>query len=156
MGVFTWKRFSILLGVVVVMIGAWFGSMMLPGGALKGSATAVPSDWNDVEVPDVVEFETDPADPYSVKIWAVPLGPNIYIHAGDNRARWVDHIEADPSVRLLVSDRLYDMTAMRVTDGAEFGAFSSAYETRYGRRPGNENVAEVYLYRLVPRPTQED
>lgn len=151
MGVFTWKRLWIVLGLLVLVGGGWFGSMMLPGGGLKGTATAVPSDWAEVEVPDVVQFETKPADPYSVKIWAVPLGPNIYIHGGDNRARWVDHIEADPSVRLLVSDRLYDMTAVRVTDAVEFAAFSVAYATRYGRRPGNENVAEVYLFRLGAR-----
>ena len=151
MGVFTWKRFWILLGLVLVMAGSYYSSMMLPGGALAGSATAVPADWTDVDVPDIVEFETNPVDPYSVKIWAVPLGQDIYIHAGDNRARWVDHIEADASVRLLVNDRLYDMTAVRVTDAAEFATFSAAYETRYGRRPGNENVAEVYLFRLVAR-----
>ena len=156
MGMFTWKRFWMLLGLVLVVAGSYFGSMLLPGGALAGSAAEAPSDWTYVEVPDIVEFETNPADPYSVKIWVVPLGPDIYIHAGDNRARWVEHIEADAAVRLLVSDRLYDMTAVRVTDGAEFATFSAAYETRYGRRPGNENVTEVYLYRLVARPVHED
>ncbi len=156
MGVFTWKRFWILLGLLVVVAGGYFASMMLPGGALAGKATDVPADWTDVEVPDIVQFETNPADPYSVNIWAVPLGPYIYIHRGDSRSRWVEHIEADPSVRLLVSDRLYEMTALRVTDSAEFADFSAAYETRYGRRPGNENVAEVYVFRLAARQAHED
>lgn len=151
MGVFTWKRLWIFLGVVAVIGGGGFAAMMLPSGALEGSAAAVPADWTGVEVPDVVQFETNPADPYSVKIWVVPIGPNLYIHGGDNRARWVDHIDADPMVRMLVSDRLYDMSAVRVTDAAEFAAFSDAYERRYGRRPGNENVAEAYLFRLGAR-----
>jgi hypothetical protein len=51
-----------------------------------------------------------------------------------------------------MDDRLYDLTATRVTDAAEFAAFSDAYETRYGLRPRNENVAEVYLFRLTARP----
>ncbi len=151
MGLFTWTRFWILLGLIVIAGGGYFTSMMMPGGALAGSQTPVPADWTGADVPDIVEFETNRKDPYSVKIWAVPLGPHLYIHAGDNRARWVDHIEADPSVRLLVKDRLYDMTAERVTDAAEFATFSEAYEIRYGRRPGNENIAEVYLFRLVAR-----
>ena len=151
MGVFTWKRLWIFLGVRAVIGGGAFAAMMLPSGALEGNPTAVPADWTGVEVPEIVQFETNPADPYSVKIWAVPLGPNLYIHGGDNRARWVDHIDADPSVRMLVSDRLYDMSAVRVTDAAEFAAFSDAYESRYGRRPGNENVAEAYLFRLGAR-----
>lgn len=151
MGVFTWKRLWIFLGVLGVIGGGAFAAMMLPSGVLEGNPTAVPADWTGVEVPEIVQFETNPADPYSVKIWAVPLGPNLYIHGGDNRARWVDHIDADPSVRMLVSDRLYDMSAVRVTDAAEFAAFSDAYESRYGRRPGNENVAEAYLFRLSAR-----
>ncbi len=151
MGMFTWKRLWILLGVVALAGGGAFAAMMMPSGALEGSATAVPADWTGVDVPEVVQFETNPADPYSVKIWAVPLGLNLYIHGGDNRARWVDHIDADPMVRMLVSDRLYDMSAVRVTDAAEFAAFSDAYERRYGRRPGNENVAEAYLFRLGAR-----
>lgn len=151
MGVFTWKRLWIFLGVLGVIGGGAFAAMMLPSGVLEGNPTAVPADWTVVEVPEIVQFETNPADPYSVKIWAVPLGPNLYIHGGDNRARWVDHIDADPSVRMLVSDRLYDMSAVRVTDAAEFAAFSDAYESRYGRRPGNENVAEAYLFRLSAR-----
>ena len=151
MGVFTWKRLWIFLGVLGVIGGGAFAAMMLPSGVLEGNPTAVPADWTGVEVPEIVQFETNPADPYSVKIWAVPLGPNLYIHGGDNRARWVDHIEADPLVRMLVSDRLYDMSAVRVTDAAEFAAFSDAYESRYGRRPGNENVAEAYLFRLGAR-----
>jgi hypothetical protein len=43
------------------------------------------------------------------------------------------------------------MSAVRVEDPAEFAIFADAYKKKYGTRPRNENVAEVYLYRLGAR-----
>ena len=146
---FTWKRLIVVVALVLVGGGGYYAWMMMPGGALTGTATVAPPDWSGTPVPNIVKLETNPAEPYSVKIWVVPLGANLYVHAGTNRARWVDHLEGDPAVRMSMDDRLYDLTATRVTDPAEFASFSDAYEMRYGRRPRNENVAEVYLFRLT-------
>jgi hypothetical protein len=43
------------------------------------------------------------------------------------------------------------MATIRVEDAAEFASFADAYEKKYGMRPRNENVSEVYLYRLGAR-----
>ena len=91
-----------------------------------------------------------PADPYSVNIW-VALGEHLYVHAGANRSAWVENLEADPHARLRADGKIYELSAARVADQAEFDRFSDAYEKKYGRRPRNESVAEAYLFRLTAR-----
>jgi hypothetical protein len=86
-----------------------------------------------------------------VNIWATAVGESLYVHAGTNRSAWVEHIEADPKVRLRVGDSIYELAAARVVEQAEFDRFSDAYEKKYGRRPRNENAGEAYLFRLAAR-----
>ena len=125
--------------------------VLLPGGALEGSTVAIPGSWAFTDVVKTVQLETRTVDPYSVNIWVIALGESLYVHAGASRSTWVEHMEADPRVRLQVEDVIYPLRAERVTDAAEFERFAAAYEVKYGRRPRNENVAEAYLYRLGPR-----
>ena len=86
-----------------------------------------------------------------MNIWVIALDENLYVHAGANRSAWVENAEADPKVRLRVNDSIYELSASRVEGQEEFDRFSDAYERKYGRRPRNENVAEVYLFRLAAR-----
>ncbi len=125
--------------------------LLLPGGKLDGVTAPAPNDWSFSDEVDTVQLETRPQDPYSVNIWAVGMGPLLYVHAGANRSSWVEHIEANPDVRIRVEDKLYDLRASRVEGQNEFGQFSDAYEEKYGSRPRNENVAEAYLFRLEAR-----
>ena len=125
--------------------------LLLPGGALEGKATPAPADWAFTDAVSTVQLETSTTEPYSVNIWAIALGPAMYVHAGANRSTWVENIEADPQVRLRVDESIYELAAVRVVDQAEFDRFCDAYEKKYGRRPRNENVAEAYLFRLSPR-----
>ena len=121
------------------------------GGALEGTLTAPPGDWTEAASVDIVEFETNPTDPYSVKLWVIGDGPDLYVHAGANRATWVEHIDVDANVRMLIGTNLYELRAVRVTSAEEFKRFSDVYEVKYGNRPRNENVEEAYLFRLTPR-----
>ena len=122
-----------------------------PGGALGGTPTAVPGSWAFTDDIDTIQLETNPAEPYSVNIWVVALDDKLYVHAGDNRAAWVAHIEADSSVRLQADDAVYELAASRVTGQAEFDRFADAYADKYYGRPGNENIGEIYLFRLAAR-----
>ena len=144
-----------LLAAALFLTGSTAGcsgpTILLPGGALAGTTTAAPADWSFTDAVSTIQLETRPADPYSVNIWVIALGPNLYVHAGANRAEWVEHMEADPNVRLRVGDAIYELSATRVTEQAELDRFADAYEKKYDRRPRNENVAEVYLYRLSAR-----
>ncbi len=120
-------------------------------GELSGSLTEPPADWTAVASEDVIELETNPAEPYSVKLWIIGQGADLYVHAGANRATWVEHIEQDDNVRLLIGESLYELRAVRVESAEEFAAFAAVYEEKYGNRPRNENVNEAYLFKLLPR-----
>ena len=120
-------------------------------GALEGTLTPAPTDWTEAASPSVIELETNPAEPYSVKLWIVGTGEKLYIHAGANRTTWVEHMEVDPRVKVLANGALYELTSERVTSAEEFAAFADVYEEKYGNRPRNENVDEAYLFRLFPR-----
>jgi hypothetical protein len=125
--------------------------LLLPGGALEGEPAPIPESWAFTEGVDTVQLETRPGDPYSVNIWTVAVGDHLYVHAGTNRSAWVEHIEANPEVRMQVEDRIYALSAARVETQEEFDRFSDAYEAKYDRRPRNENVDEAYLFRLSAR-----
>ncbi len=118
---------------------------------MQGTPAPVPADWSAVAAADVIRLETQPADPYSVELWVIGVDNVLYVHAGDNRTNWVEDIEVDANVRLLHDGSIYELRAERVTDAAEFAAFAVVYEKKYGWRPRNENVDEVYLFRLLPR-----
>ncbi len=140
---------ALMLAASVAGCGGPF--VILPGGALEGSTAVTPDSWSFTDEVDTVQLETRPADPYSVNVWVIALGDNLYVHAGDNRSTWVENMETDPSVRLRIDDSIYELLAARVENQEEFDRFSDAYEQKYGRRPGNENVAEAYLFRLSAR-----
>jgi hypothetical protein len=142
--------------IVASLLAGWLmgcGSpvALLPGGALEGPVEPPPADWSFSDGVDTVQLETRPSEPYSVNIWMIAIEGAAFVHAGANRSEWVEHIEADPRVRLRVDGPVYELAASRVTAQDEFDRFSDAYERKYDRRPRNENVAEAYLFRLTPR-----
>ena len=141
--------FVAMMAVGIVACGGPF--VLFPGGALEAPEAETPKSWAFTDEVDTVQLESNPADPYSVNIWVIAIDPNLYVHAGDNRAQWVENMEADPRVRMQVEDSVYVLAATRVEGQDEFDRFSDAYEKKYGRRPGNENVSEAYLFRLAPR-----
>ena len=144
------KPITILaLALTILITGCRGPFILLPGGALEGTTVAAPSDWSFTNDIDTIQLETRPAEPYSVNLWAVGIGPLLYIHAGAYRSRWVENMEANPDVRLRVENDLYVLRASRVEDQDEFNRFSDAYQQKYGSRPRNENVDEAYLFRLV-------
>ncbi len=125
--------------------------LVFPGGELEGAVSATPDNWGFTEQIGTVQLETRPGDPYSVNIWATTVGDSLYLHAGANRANWVENIEADPLIRIRIDSQIYPLRAVRVQDPVEFQRFADAYEAKYGTRPRNENVAEVYVFRLEAR-----
>ncbi|MDH3641608.1 MAG: hypothetical protein OES38_05900 [Gammaproteobacteria bacterium] len=136
---------------VILLFLAGCSYVPFSGGKLEGNLVAAPADWTETASTEIIELETNPADPYSVKLWIVGLGSSLYVHAGANRAAWVEHIDVDSHVRLLIDDTLFELRAVRVETQDEFNTFSDAYESKYGNRPRNENVAEAYLFRLETR-----
>ncbi len=137
--------------IVTALVLGCGPTLLLPGGELDGPVAPTPSSWSFTDDVGTVQLETRPDDPYSVNIWATALDSSLYVHAGANRANWVENIEADPRVRVRIEDEIYLLEAQRVYDAAEFERFAQAYEAKYGSRPRNERIEEIYLYRLEPR-----
>ena len=140
----------------VLALATWLAGcsgpfLLLPGGALEGEVAPVPDDWGFTDQISTVQIETRPEDPYSVNIWITAAGGALYLHAGANRATWVEHLEADPRLRVRVEDEIFELAATRVTGEDEYATFASAYEAKYGVRPRNENIAEIHLLRLEAR-----
>ena len=147
----TAKSALCVLLLSIASLGCGRPFVLLPGGALEGEPAVVPESWSFTDAVKTVQLETRPSDPYSVNIWVIAMGPNLYVHAGANRSAWVEHIEADPKVRMRVDRSIYELAASRVDAQDEFDRFSDAYEKKYGRRPRNEKVGEAYLFRLAAR-----
>lgn len=139
------------LSFLVALLAGCAENIPFPSGELQGNLTALPADWTELAAAKVIELETKPTEPYSVKLWIVGHQNRLYVHAGANRAQWVENMEADPEVRLLIGEQLFELAAARVTTQAEFDEFANAYEEKYSARPRNENVNEAYLFRLDPR-----
>ena len=140
-----------LVLLLILFVSAACSYIPFSAGGLTGKVVEAPDNWTKIAQVDIAQLETQPADPYSVNLWIIGRGSNLYVYAGDNRSTWVEHIEVNPNVRLQIEDTVYLLTAQRVTDAAEFERFAQAWDTKYGNRPGNENVAETYLMRLIPR-----
>jgi hypothetical protein len=65
---------------------------------------------------------------------------------------WVRNVTRDPRVRVRVGDSLYERTASRVEDAAEYDAARAALERKYGLDPAERDPErEVWIYRLDPR-----
>ncbi|XOV90073.1 MAG: hypothetical protein ACFHX7_09350 [Pseudomonadota bacterium] len=136
--------------VLTVLVLGVTGCDYIPvsAGALDGTEQTLPSDWSAVAAINIIQLETNPAEPYSVNLWVVEMDGDLFVHAGANRATWITHIETNPAVRLGVDGSIFPLTATRETDQATFNRFAELWKTKYGSYPRNMNAAEAYLIRL--------
>ena len=124
---------------------------LLPGGRLSGEVAEPPGDWRFAGEAGTIQLETNPAEPYSVNLAYTVLDGRIYINAGGTETQWATHIAADPRVRLRLEERLYDLRARRVEDGAELERFAEAWTSQSFFRRDPRRYDEVWLYELLPR-----
>ncbi len=125
--------------------------MILPGGALKGTATAAPADWSSVAGEKTIQVEFRPKDPYSHNIWGVGIGPDLYIATGAKGTRWTPFIAEDPDVRVRVGTELFDLKAVPVADEAERARVAEAYTKKYDVKADDNWVATGQIFRLDRR-----
>ena len=142
--------FSLLTALLAPPLSGCRGPLvLLPGGALQGEKAEAPANWSFTNEIEVIQLETNPSEPYSVNLWVIGLGQDLYVHAGTSRAQWIENMEANPRVRLQVNDSIYELVASRVVTQDEFDRFMVAYVEKYGNYPRNRVIGEVYLYRLA-------
>lgn len=136
--------------IVLIAVAACEPIYVLPGGALSGPEHPVPEDWAFADDVGVVQFETRPADPYSVNLWGVGLGPYYYVSSSSG-ADWVNMVVEDPRVRLRIDGRIYLLSASSVTDPSELERVTAAYVAKYDVDPEDDFPRNVAVFRLAAR-----
>jgi len=111
---------SVLVGASVLGCGGPF--FIFPGGALSGEAVAEPvTDWSFVD-DRWIDIETRPGDPYSVELNYVVKDGQLYIDPKEGR-KWLEHIRADPRMRVRFGGKIYPVTAVLVGRPGELEGF---------------------------------
>ncbi len=123
----------------------------IPGGRLSGPVVPPPKSFDFARDAGTVQLETRPEDPYSVNIACAVVDGRPYVSAGDNRARWVEHMDADPLVRLRIEGDVYELRAERVVDEGEMRAFADAWLELGAWARDPTTLDEAWVYRLDPR-----
>ena len=122
--------------------------VVIPGGKLQGEITAIPEDWG--VVPEVIQLEVRPDNPYSVNIWGLADNGNLYVATQD--AKWAPMITADERVRVRIEDSLYELKATRVQDEREIANVVESYARKYNMDPNDGSWAETgQVFRLTAR-----
>ena len=118
----------------------------IPGGELSGQHLDPPIEW--IEVPDTIQMEMRPADPYSINIWSVGIGAHLYVATSADGTSWTEILEVDNSVRVRLHDRLYSLQAAHVRDADERSRVARAYAEKYEVHPGDGWVVRGMIIRL--------
>ena len=147
------RRFGawLLAGVALALFGCSEPVGLFAGGELSGRAAPVPAAWGDV--PDTVQLEARPADPYSVNLWAVHVDSAIYVAGDEDGKRWISLVRADREVRLRVGDAVYALAAAEVDDAEERRRVAAAFAAKYGDDDGegDDFMANDAVFRLQAR-----
>lgn len=114
--------------------------VMIPGGKLKGEITPVPESWS--SVPDVVQLEVQPSDPYSLNIWAVVAAGKL--HVATRAAKWVPMLAEDSNVRVRIDGKLYELTARKLTTVGDLEIAAKAYLEKYDLDEPLDTETAVY------------
>ncbi len=123
---------------------------VIPGGELSGQMQTPPPDWTDV--PKVIQVETRPSDPYSINIWSVGIGQDLYIATGADGTTWSEFIDTDSKVRARIGSSLYELNATSVNDPQERSVVVDAYLSKYKDLDSEDNWVETGLmFRLDRR-----
>ncbi len=122
----------------------------IPGGELSGVVQDAPAEWS--QVPETIQLETRPADPYSINIWGVGLAEHLYVATASDESNWVPYIDSDPSVRVRVDGTLYRLRASLVDDPDERARVAAAYDEKYAVDRNEGWVALALIYRLDRHP----
>ncbi|MEM7221025.1 MAG: hypothetical protein AAF515_21880 [Pseudomonadota bacterium] len=116
--------------------------VVLPGGQLPGKVAAPPALWGDV--PETIDIESRPDDPYSVIVWAVGLGPDLYVATSGEGTNWTRHFDANPLMRARIDSTLYELSAVKIGDPTEMARVIAAYEAKYDTEPAAFSSGMIY------------
>lgn len=138
----------LLLCFLVCLAGCSEPFIVFAGGKLSGDEGVPPDDWSALRSEETFQLETRPGDPYSVNIWAVGIGPDVYIGTGPDGTNWSGYISEDPHVRLRVGNTVYALIARPVSDTAERRTVAHAYAEKYDMDQDENWLKDALVFRL--------
>ena len=142
---------ALLALLVFSVLGCEGPTGFFPGGALAGEVAPTPSGWASVGEWGTAQLETNPTEPYSINLAYTVLDGTLSVNAGDTETQWVQHMSADPRVRLRIDGTLYELRAERVIDAEEIARFGEAWTSQSRFRRDPSELDPVWVYRLVAR-----
>ena len=141
----------LLIAVTATLSGCAEPFIVMAGGQLSGEVTDPPADWSEFNDEEIIQLETRPEDPYSVNIWMIASGPDLYVATGDDPTRWSNILDENPDVRVRIRGRIYELEAYRVEDVEEKTAIGAEYVRKYDVDDDDNWVEEGQLFRLDRR-----
>ena len=122
----------------------------IPGSELDGDEQQPPEDWSEIDSIATVQLEFRPDKPYSINIWAVSIGPNMYVATGEDGTRWTEYLQETPMVRVRVQESIYPLNAVRILDAEERQNVTAAFIAKYNVEEDSW-VASGQVFRLDRR-----
>ena len=126
----------------------------IPGRELDGTEEPPPLEWTEIDSIATVQLEFRPDKPYSINIWAVGIGQDMYIATGEDGTKWTEYLQQTPLVRVRVSESIYPLNAVRILDAAEHQNVTDAFVAKYNLDEDNWIVAGQ-VFRLDRRSGEE-
>ena len=117
-----------------------------PGLWLSGTiATTAVADWSFSDQYSMIQVQTRPwyFVPHSVTIFCASYENRLHLQALGKT--WKGYVLRDPRVRIKIADRLYDGTAVPVTDQEEYRGVVQSMTKKYGRPSPEEFYTDVYF-----------
>lgn len=147
--------------LIALALSAGCGGPMGPiaGGELSGAVHSGPvPDWNAVTATvDNAQLETNPADPYSINIWAGSLDGRLYVPTSlimgpddPNERTWVNNVMADPNVRIRMNEVVYELRAKRVQSPELVARVKAALMAKHAEDE-DEHSEAAWVFELVAR-----
>ena len=159
----------VVLAVVVtaILLSRGPGLDVIPGGHLDGEEVTEPvTDWSFMKEHRLVAFEVRPSDPYSVNTSCFLHEGVLYVRSsprfplkqirqviwGSGESHWAQLLIEDPSMRLKVADKIYNVRATPIEDRA---LVREIYENQIRDRGGAtvltpEEAERILFFRIDP------
>ena len=136
-----------LLSLTILLTGCSDPLVGIPGKALSGDTVAIPESWTDV--PDVVQLELRPSEPYSINIWAVTANNHLYV--ATEGTKWIPFISEDNRVKVRMDSSLYELVATLAIDPEERRSVGNAFVTKYDYELSEEDMTNMQVFRLTAK-----
>ncbi len=142
------KNLLLLILILITSLTACTDPLIsIPGGKLKGDVVPPPKSWE--SVPDVIQLEMQPSNPYSINIWGVVNEGDLYVATADSK--WVPFILADNKVRVRMEGKIFELTANLVEDVDTQRRVGDAYTEKYNYTADPDEFLDAKLFRLTGR-----